>query len=925
MKWIRSKINKDTINSVLMTLYNKTEWCRKNKFLNSMFFKYTFLFCITAFIAFLPFIRHHKSLIWWFDGQAIQYPAFVYLGKWGRKIIKGFLSGNFNIPLYDFYIGLGEDIPQYLGMWYFEPVSFLSILTPVKYAELMYNFLSVFRLYLAGFSFIYLCKYLQKRNIYVILGAIVYVFTGYVFFFIRHPIFFSSLIYFPFLIVELDKTIKKNRVSIVLALLVALSLFTSYYFLYVNTLLCGIYFLVVVISDRNIKKTFSNIAGMISKIAISYIWGVALSLFTFLPVFSAYLNSNRTGSVINTTNLLIYDYKWLVKLFVFMFAPLRDTGNYWLYNGFSIVTLITFCLLFMKKGNKLLKKFLLITLFMLCFPIFTFIAHGFSTVNHRWNYALSLLMGLTIVYGIDNLYLIEKKKLKFALIPILLYCFIIFVITPVRTPANLGNCVIAVLSFGIIYYIKMEEVKPVTTKLLITIVLIASCSFNGYAGFTPSMIHYVDEFITINTALKDQRSTSNNVEIKNEKVFERRAETRFKRDLVSNSLILDYMGLSLYSNQQSKEYANFNKSMENIATDILEIQSLDNRTFLETLSNVKYYTTYPENAHYIPYGYKYISQGIDGRRVYKNNNALHFGYMYDSYIDSKQFDKIATIAKQEVLLQTALIEDIDNNISKELKLIEPQKTYSEVPYSIMSYNGITFDREKNEYDVSIVDAKLELKVSSPKYSETYVRLSNYNYDDNGQKNVEIFASIDAIIKNNTSQINSKETIIRPVGNPYTDNRHDYLFNLGYHEQAVDKIIITFPIEGKYKIDDIKVYSQPMKRYEDYVKKLNGDYLEDVKWENNSITGKTDTLQTKFMCLSIPYSRGWKAYIDGKETKVYKTNIMFSGILIPEGKHNIEIRYFTPGLKTGVILSAMAWILLLIYISLNLILKKRKVN
>ena len=432
MKWIRSKINKDTIGSITKTVYNKTEWYRRNKFFNSMFFKYTVLFCITAFIAFLPFIRHHKSFIWWFDGQAIQYPAFVYLGKWGRKIIKGFLSGNFNIPLYDFYIGLGEDIPQYLGMWYFEPVSFLSILTPVKYAELMYNFLSVFRLYLAGFSFIYLCKYLQKRNIYVILGAIVYVFTGYVFFFIRHPIFFSSLIYFPFLIVELDKTIKKNRVSIVLALLVALSLFTSYYFLYVNTLLCGIYFLVVVISDRNIKKTFSNIAGMISKIAISYIWGVALSLFTFLPVFSAYLNSNRTGSVINTTNLLIYDYKWLVKLFVFMFTPLRDTG-YWLYNGFSIMTLLTFCLLFMKKNNSLLKKFLIISLIMLCFPIFTFIAHGFSTINHRWNYAFALLMGLTIVYGMDNLYLIEKKKLKFAIIPVLIYCSLIFTITQART------------------------------------------------------------------------------------------------------------------------------------------------------------------------------------------------------------------------------------------------------------------------------------------------------------------------------------------------------------------------------------------------------------------------------------------------------------------------------------------------------------
>ena len=146
MKWIRSKINKDTIGSITKTVYNKTEWYRKNKFFNSMFFKYTVLFCITAFIAFLPFIKYHKSFMWAFDGQGIQYPALVYLGKWIRKIIRGVINGNFNIPLYDLNIALGSDIPQYLGMWYFEPLSFLSVLTPVVYVEKLYNFLAIFRL-----------------------------------------------------------------------------------------------------------------------------------------------------------------------------------------------------------------------------------------------------------------------------------------------------------------------------------------------------------------------------------------------------------------------------------------------------------------------------------------------------------------------------------------------------------------------------------------------------------------------------------------------------------------------------------------------------------------------------------------------------------------------------------------------------------
>jgi hypothetical protein len=36
--------------------------------------------------------------------------------------------------------------------------------------------------------------------------------------------------------------------------------------------------------------------------------------------------------------------------------------------------------------------------------------------------------------------------------------------------------------------------------------------------------------------------------------------------------------------------------------------------------------------------------------------------------------------------------------------------------------------------------------------------------------------------------------------------------------------------------------------------------------------------------------GWKAFIDGKETKIYKTNHGFRGIVVPKGNHKIEFTY-----------------------------------
>ncbi|MCH7516533.1 MAG: YfhO family protein, partial [Bacteroidetes bacterium] len=41
---------------------------------------------------------------------------------------------------------------------------------------------------------------------------------------------------------------------------------------------------------------------------------------------------------------------------------------------------------------------------------------------------------------------------------------------------------------------------------------------------------------------------------------------------------------------------------------------------------------------------------------------------------------------------------------------------------------------------------------------------------------------------------------------------------------------------------------------------------------------------------ISYDVGWKAYIDGSETKIYRTNHNFRGIVVPEGKHKVEFVY-----------------------------------
>jgi uncharacterized membrane protein YfhO len=58
-------------------------------------------------------------------------------------------------------------------------------------------------------------------------------------------------------------------------------------------------------------------------------------------------------------------------------------------------------------------------------------------------------------------------------------------------------------------------------------------------------------------------------------------------------------------------------------------------------------------------------------------------------------------------------------------------------------------------------------------------------------------------------------------------------------------------------------------------------------------------------LSVPYSTGWSATVDGVATPIIKANVGFSGVTVSDGKHRVDLRYQTPGAQPGIVLSLIA--------------------
>ena len=103
-----------------------------------------------------------------------------------------------------------------------------------------------------------------------------------------------------------------------------------------------------------------------------------------------------------------------------------------------------------------------------------------------------------------------------------------------------------------------------------------------------------------------------------------------------------------------------------------------------------------------------------------------------------------------------------------------------------------------------------------------------------------------------------------------------------------------------------------------LRKTAGYYF---KWENNGFTSKIELNKGNLVFYSVPYDKGFKAYVNGTETPIEKVNGGFMAVYAPAGDNRIEFRFYPSGLKTGIIITIVSSVFLAGY----LIISGRKKN
>lgn len=827
--------------------------------------------------------------------------------------MKKALAGN-GLQIYRYNLGLGSDfIISYTYYSLFDPLTIIAYILPISYIETSFYLMIILRLYLAGIFIILLARKLGIHNFYALFATSIFycfnitiLFTAF-----RHPMFINGPMLLPLIILGAEKVLRDES-FLVLIFTVYFALINQFYFFLYACVAFELYVIIrLFITNDKPKKPFK----MFIKINILYVLGTLLGSFVLLPQALAILS----GSRITSKGFIFYDYRNFSQILASYLFPY--VGNHYtsgIGNGFVLFIVLIF--LFNQNKKSWESIYFLITSGFIFISFFGYALNAFAYVNNRWSYIITLpaaiILGRVIEQCEDIKTLSIKKAIKTILI--IAYLGLGFYIASLFKGFILQSFVLLIII--IIGYIGLRKVK-ITKTIIITkkkiakftlitsfIVLIANTCIYTVVSASEGLNAYGD-LNTYQTISRDQD-------------FFRVEQNKFvlNTDYYSNDNLLYGFNSTYFYNSMANKHIGEVIEFFNVVNDntTAGYNGFNSRYYLNSINNVKYIIIRESENKLPPYGFellekvkvekfvldKYNPEGLgyieydNGKKVYEdayiyiNKNFLNFGFVYHNYINVNEVLKLNYLDRERLILD-AVILDEDINLNK-------FRNFENTNYYVI--NNYTTD------NIQISDNYLTSFSGGGKITFTTPIINNS----------ELFIEIKSIKKLDKDQ----SFTITYKANDYQDQEHnfrygtlnhienpDHLINLGYYHNKQVDVEIYFP-EGEYEFEKMGYYLNSMDSVLNKINDLNDETFTDLEFNNHGFTGKVNVKEDGILFISLPYSSGFKAFVDGKETKIFKAHVGYMGILVSSGNHEIEFVYKTPGLFWGINISIISLIIVL---------------
>lgn len=868
---------------------------------------YTILFAIISLIVFYPFYKNGVTLIWGATGQdglSQHINAVMYWGEYIRNFFSNIIHGHFKLPMWDMSIGFGADILGTLNYYAIgDPLNLIYVFSNRSNIELIYNFMMVFRLYLAGAAFIAFGYYLKKDGNGILAGSIVYIFSGTFFISaIRHPFFLNPMIYLPLLLMGVEKVYKKEK-PYIFTLTVTIAAISNFYFFYMLTVAAVVYALIRFpeYKEAGFFKTLGRFIGW-------YLLGIGLSAVILLPVLIAFSGNARTASGVNYFNIFLYKKSYYKAIFL-QFAGFQKIYkgtnlNYAALGYFAVIAL------FLKKDKKRFpyKAAVVLGIVSLLSPIFAYILHGFSYPMNRWTFILALIVGMTVTEIYPDLFVLTRIQKIGILAGTAFYALL-----AVLKGDNMvkGKYELMVLVITVLVLVVLNESKTLGQKtyrhFILYAVLILTAGTASYVQYSPkygkTIASYVKSGQTYEMLCgKEERLIQPDQAGIQGGVY----RTESLDNKVANwGLNAHIPGITNYYSVTDK---NVSDTMQEFGLKSYQykfkFRKLDMRQGLMDLYGVRYVICAKETGAKLSSDYQLL-KSKDGMQLYENKNVFPFGYTYDSYMSAKTYKALNPAQKEQAMLQSVILEDDSKSAGQLKKMVAPENVTSHVI-------------GENYY---IHNKKKKLKTIQIKIPKQYIKENSYIYLQGVSTEALDGKSSSHVLGVGTNKTGFQVLYgNKPVrlfnaekNSSYDIGKREYLIKMS--SEAVkaqeDTLTLKFKLKDDYYIDRISILTLDKQTETKQIKKRKAaDHLTNISYDGgNHFSGDIKAYKNEMLCIPITYHKGWKAYDHGKQVKIEQVNGMFQGIYLNQGEHHITLKYETPGLKIGVFVSFFSLIIL----------------
>ena len=878
------------------------------------------MFLLMCIGAFLPFFTEGKSFVWGAgveDGLSQHFSALAYYGEALREFFRNLLAGHPKLVMWDMSLGYGADILSTLNYYAIgDPLNLLYGFVSPKNTETMYNFMIVLRMYLAGITFIMYARKMKKRSYGTVIGALVYVFSGFCFRLgLRHPFFINPMIYFPLLCLGIEKIYQRER-PYVFIFAVCVSAMSNYYFLYMLTIFAVIYAWIRFYKYTEENK-MKNFFLTILKFGMYYTLGIAMAAVILLPSVIGFLGNGRYGNGADWKSLIVYPGKYYL-LFIENFIGYGNMGSNTNAGYLPIVGIVVLFTLFSQRmKHKKYRVAFIASIIALILPIFGYAFNGFSYANNRWAFALSFIVALLTAEMYPRLFVMSKRQQIGIGAGIIIYTVFCIIVNASGEEILKNKGIMAACGLIAVFYILLlifqrlgYDTQKRIVRVSMAILLLISVGVHGYYRFDPKGYAYTQEFMDQGQAYRTLKEDNIRMlsKVNDPSVYRVHAEGyRYK----NYGLINHLNTISGYYSITAKCVTDTIKGYDTLGMQYADkYKGVDQRLGLLSLAGVKYITV-AHNSQVakdvsskgdVPYGVE--KQNKKGNiTLYKNKYALPFAYAYDSYMTEQQYEQLNGIGKEQAMLAQIILNQ--HPADKEIQHNE-QRNDPDIQTISLPETRISSPKGKKYADIT---------VPVEKDKETYLYFKNlvYHGKKNGDDNFILTGrkgTKGILVTQNDVQ---QKIHIQSTFNPYYFGRKDYIVKINHQtSKAKEKVRLNFLSPGEYEFDDISLITVPKKDVLARLKERKENSMKQIQYEGNHFRGVYHAKKDQILCVTIPYSKGWKATVNGNRTKIYKANGMFMGIIMKKGTQSVKLDYETPGLKIGAWISLVAWIGLGIY-------------